>query len=270
MKEINFAVIGADQRIMAAAERLREKGMKLFFFGDEGFSLAGADAVLLPLPMSRDGVTVSNTDGRVSVASLLGEIGADTPVFAGRTVTFSDKRLIDYTKEELFAIKNAVPTAEGALAIVLSETDSTVRGMRIGITGFGKVGRATAALFHAVGAKVTVFARRKEIRAEAEGLGYRALSMKTLPKEAEGLQALINTVPETVVSEAVLSRMCRDVLILDLASLPGGVDFAYAEKIGLHTIHALALPGKYSPKTAGMVIADTVLSVLEARFFDII
>ncbi len=268
MKKMNFAVIGADQRLFAAAETLREKGMNVFLFGEDGFSLADADAVLLPLPMSRDGVTVSNTEGKLSVASLLAKIGKNTPIFAGRTAAFSDLRLVDYTEETLFAVKNAVPTAEGALAIVLGETDITVRDMRVCVTGFGKVGRATAALFHAVGAEITVFARREEIRAEAESMGYHTVS--ALSENARHFDTLINTVPERIVDRSVLSEMRRDALILDLASAPGGVDFDYAEKIGLRTIHALALPGKYSPKTAGAVIADTVLSVLKARFFDII
>ncbi len=270
MKEINFAVIGADQRLLAAVDALRKKGMGVFLFGEEAFSLAEADAVLLPLPMSQDGIAVNNTNGRVSVASLLAEIGENTPVFAGRTAPFSDKRLIDYTKETLFAVKNAVPTAEGALAIVLKETDITVRGMHVCVTGFGKVGRATASLFHAAGAKVTVFARREEIRAEAEGMGYHSQDISALAEYAKDFDTLINTVPELILDRSVLSGVRRDALILDLASAPGGVDFTYAEKIGLRTIHALALPGKYCPKTAGAVIADTVLSVLETRFFDII
>lgn len=54
-------------------------------------------------------------------------------------------------------------------------------------------------------------------------------------------------------------------LIIDLASLPGGTDFAAAEELGLHTEHALALPGRCAPQTAGALIAQTVLAILEER-----
>ena len=54
-------------------------------------------------------------------------------------------------------------------------------------------------------------------------------------------------------------------LIIDLASLPGGTDFAAAEELGLHAEHALALPGRCAPQTAGALIAQTVLTILEER-----
>ena len=48
-------------------------------------------------------------------------------------------------------------------------------------------------------------------------------------------------------------------------SLPGGTDFAAAEELGLHAEHALALPGRCAPQTAGALIAQTVLAILEER-----
>ena len=50
-----------------------------------------------------------------------------------------------------------------------------------------------------------------------------------------------------------------------MASLPGGTDFAAAEALGLHAEHALALPGRCAPQTAGALIAQTVLAILEER-----
>ena len=42
-------------------------------------------------------------------------------------------------------------------------------------------------------------------------------------------------------------------------------DFAAAEELGLHAEHALALPGRCAPQTAGALIAQTVLAILEER-----
>ena len=53
--------------------------------------------------------------------------------------------------------------------------------------------------------------------------------------------------------------------LLDLASLPGGVDFDAARSLGVKTVHALSLPGKTAPRTAGEDIADTIISILERR-----
>ena len=48
-------------------------------------------------------------------------------------------------------------------------------------------------------------------------------------------------------------------LLIDLASAPGGVDANGAQAAGVKVIWALSLPGKYAPVTAGEIIADTVL-----------
>ena len=224
-----------------------------------------ANALLLPLPLSRDGVNVSNTEG-LPVSAVLDAAGKDIPIFAGMCGGFCDPRLMDYSKEDVFALLNAVPTAEGALAITISQTDITVQGMRVAITGFGKVAQAVAALFSAVGAKITVIARKKEARDDAQTLGYEALPFTALSENA-AWDTIISTVPQTIITANILRTMSKETLIIDLASAPGSVDFTAAKENGIRAIHALALPGKYSPKTAGNIIAQTVLAILAERNF---
>ena len=263
MKKMQIVAIGADARLRAAAETLESAGMAVSFFENDGELLKGADAVLMPLPMSRDGVHVSNTS--VALTSVLDAVGEEVPIFAGRVDGITDARLVDYAKDDFFEQMNALPTAEGALAIVLAETAITVCGMRVGVLGFGRVARAVAYLFRAVGADVTVFVRREEARVSAELAGYRAVLLTSLAETVCEMDALINTVPHRIITGEIISRMEKDTLIVDLASVPGGVDFDFAREAGIRAIHALALPGKYSPKTAGAIIGETVLSLLSQR-----
>ena len=44
----------------------------------------------------------------------------------------------------------------------------------------------------------------------------------------------------------------------DVASNPGGIDKASAQKLGLKVITALGIPGKEMPKTAGRYIKETI------------
>ncbi len=60
-------------------------------------------------------------------------------------------------------------------------------------------------------------------------------------------------------------KSCPGALVIDLASLPGGTDFDAAEALGIRAEHALALPGKCAPDTAGALIAQTVLTILQER-----
>jgi len=44
-----------------------------------------------------------------------------------------------------------------------------------------------------------------------------------------------------------------------------GVDCEAAKALGLSVIHALSLPGKVAPETAGEIICDTVCNIFEER-----
>ena len=74
---------------------------------------------------------------------------------------------------------------------------------------------------------------------------------------------MVNTVPAPVLGRAELENLGKDCLVLDLASQPGGVDREAAEKLGRRVIHALALPGKVAPVTAGAAIRDAIYHMLE-------
>jgi dipicolinate synthase subunit A len=52
---------------------------------------------------------------------------------------------------------------------------------------------------------------------------------------------------------------------VDLASKPGGTDFAAAQRLGCKAIHALSLPAACAPDTAGEAVARTVLTILRER-----
>lgn len=108
-------------------------------------------------------------------------------------------------------------------------------------------------------------ARSPEQRANARCAGCRAAPLTALPTLLPGFDAVINTVPAPVLPRALLQQLPGGALIIDLASLPGGTDFAAAEELGLHAEHALALPGRCAPQTAGALIAQTVLAILEER-----
>ncbi|MBR5236239.1 MAG: hypothetical protein IKW06_02545 [Clostridia bacterium] len=41
-----------------------------------------------------------------------------------------------------------------------------------------------------------------------------------------------------------------------------GVDIDVAKNLGIKVIHALSLPGKVAPLTAGKIICDTVLNIV--------
>ncbi len=277
MDSFIVAVLGGDRRLVYAAERFAESGSRVFGYGLSGKArgvipcetqeeaLAHAAAVLLPIPMSRDGrmLFAPALAKPPRMTELFEKAPSSALFFGGMTAAFSEPRLSDYGARADFATLNAIPTAEGALLLALEHLPCMINGSTVGVVGFGKIGKAVASLFRAVGASVTVFARRDEVCTVASHLGYSSASIAELAEHVRDFRCLINTVPAPVIGDEVLSRMRKDTLILELASAPYGVDFTIAQAEGLQVILASGLPGKYAPETAGEAIFHTVSAMMK-------
>lgn len=157
---------------------------------------------------------------------------------------------------------NAVPTAEGAIEIAISETPVTIHGSKCLVLGYGKIGKILTKDLYGMGAITYAAARKYADLAMIEGHGYEPLQMSTLKGRINEFDIIFNTVPALILDDEVLSKVQKDALIIDLASKPGGVDFEAAKKYGLRVIWALSLPGKVAPITSGAIIKDTIMNII--------
>lgn len=157
---------------------------------------------------------------------------------------------------------NAVPTAEGAIEIAISETPVTVHGSRCLVLGYGRVGKTLSHSLLSLGAKAYVVARKYADLAQIENYGCHPLTMNDAKSRIAGFDIIFNTIPALVLDSDTLARTRKDTLIIDLASKPGGVDFEAAKQLGLNVIWALSLPGRVAPVTAGHIIKDTIINML--------
>lgn len=291
MKNLTFAILGGDARQFSLADLLAEKGAEVRCYGlprekmkkavlvtsDWREAIADADAVILALPASPDGVRVHIPLAAGEEIPTLKSVFSEIPrgVFlAGGRFSPAAKALaeqyghtpFDYAQSEEFQTRNALPTAEGAVAILMERMSRTVSGLPVAITGYGRIAKALAKLLHAMGAEVTVGARKPMALAEAACEGYKILRLngeKSVMSLCEGQAAVFNTVPHWLFTKEALKSVGKDTLLIDLASAPGGVDVDAANGLGICVIWALSLPGKYAPVTAGEIIAETVLCEME-------
>lgn len=279
-----FLIVGGDLRQLSAAKALCEDGAVFV----RGFDLHPvlpegvrpwtadclADVLILPLPCSLDGSTVHApfSSARIPLDTLSGCLAADAAVFGGRVcdptrAVFSAQGLsvTDYLEREELSVLNAVPTAEGALQLMLEELPTTVFGRRCLITGYGRIAKVLSRMLLALGASVTVAARKPEDLIWAEIAGCKTVTIAKLDAALPDTDLICNTVPALLFAKTQLRRCRPGVLVIDLASRPGGVDFEAAQQLGVHTIHALSLPGKVAPVTAGESIAATIRNILRER-----
>lgn len=276
------SVIGGDLRQLTLADELRKDGYDVTVFGftdkiSYEFNTTDIDAaldsevIILPVPVSFDGININTpySDSKLSVSELAKKLNPVSLVFGGCiTQPFSDalsKRGIkhrDYMLRDELAIKNAVPTAEGAIEIAISETPFTLHNSNCLVLGYGKVGKILAKSLDALGAKTYVSARKYADLALIEGHGCYPLTVNEAKLRLDEFDIIFNTVPALILGESELRHIRRDTLVIDLASKPGGVDFETAKELGIRVVWALSLPGRVAPVTAGIIIKDTITNML--------
>ena len=171
MNNIKIALLGGDVRQISTARRLCEEYTNVCMWGinrgdgETGDCIAcrsyeealdGADVIVLPLPASVDGRTVS-CPMMPELPPLLLEKLIDRKIYKEKkpillggkfSPAFKCKAkdagflAIDYYENELLQIRNALPTAEGALEIAMNESKKTIRSSRIAVVGYGRIAKA--------------------------------------------------------------------------------------------------------------------------------
>ncbi|KKO53305.1 dipicolinate synthase subunit DpsA [Paenibacillus sp. DMB20] len=171
-------------------------------------------------------------------------------------------KLVELLDRDDVAIYNSIPTAEGALMMAIQNTDFTIHGSTSMVLGMGRTGFTMARSLQGLGAKIKMGVRKSDHFARAEEMGWKPFMIKDLGAEVSDIDLLFNTIPTMIVTAQIISKMPRQAVIIDLASAPGGCDFRYAEKRGIKAMLAPGLPGIVAPKTAGIIMANTLVELI--------
>lgn len=284
-------VLGGDLRQIHLANRLSEQ-MSIFLMGMD--DLAGGEEMLardiqlisspkellappnflfLPMPvMNGESINAPLSHNEISLSQALSfaDWGGDTFVFGGKIdpplTTILTQRQIpycDYMAREELAVMNAIATAEGAIEVMLREIPVTIFGLNVMIVGSGRISKTLRTRLVSLGAHVTVSGRNPADLAWIEIDGCTPIFSHQLADKISAYDVIVNTVPAKILDQQVLSQMNPEALLLDLASKPGGVDFAVANTLGIRTIWALSLPGKTAPISSGEIIYQVICHIIE-------
>lgn len=295
MKELQrLSIIGGDTRQVITAKALAARGYTVLCWGlgkcqekigtallTDSWEEAISDtqAVILPLPASADGVRIHcplhDQDTFLRITALLDTMPPTSWLLGGRfsevTRNLAEQKGIswlDYYESEILQLKNALPTAEGAISLAMQALPITLDGCSAAIFGYGRIGALLAEKLVALGVNVRVYARREESLAAAElrhcktgrilyRNGYDLLT--PFPSDC---RVLFNTVPHRLLEKDALASLSPDCVLIELASAPGGYDPVAAKELGLCSILGSALPGKHTPESAGLILADTLDGIL--------
>lgn len=279
-------VLGGDMRLVTLANCFNQDGYDVMVFGfsediefDGGIRRADnlsdavdkRDIVIMGLPVTNDDITVRTPlcDEKIYFYDVLKAMKKEQMLIGGK-ITPKVKNLcriynipvIDYFDREELTVLNAVPTAEGAIEIAMGMMPVTIHGSRCLVLGFGRIGKILAKDLHGLGAETYVEARRFDDLSWIKAYGYHGIYLPELKERLPMFDVIYNTIPHQVLTEDMMKYIRRDCPIIDLASLPGGIDDAKAAQHGLKVVHALSLPGKAAPKTSGEIICSTIQNIL--------
>ncbi len=287
-----IAFIGGDMRSAAAAMKLAERAWDVFawsvperkdaygvcFSDDMLKAVSGASALVLPVPTSLDGVTLNYKSKddvkKIELKEIADNVTKDTLIIGARLPAEFSKycrsrgiAVYDYFESESFQIKNAYTTAEAALNIAMNNLSKNIRGAHFAVAGYGRIARQLTRLLIALGANVTVAARKESdlTLATLEGCDTLRLNRDPITRLCVGYDVIFNTVPHCIFDESFLHRLNPKTVFIELASAPGGIDVTLAKKLKSNVLWAASLPGKYAPESAGELIADCVADIIEGE-----
>ena len=275
-------VLGGDLRQVHLARLLAEDGWSVSTWGlDLGggadsvplHKALGSEVVILPLPVSKGGkLYLPLTDSVLETEELWPRLHADQLLLGGMTGPLSRKlylghglTLLDYYQREEVQILNAVPTAEGAIQRAMEITETTMRSAKCLVIGYGRIGKVLAHRLQAMGAEVTVAARKYSDLAWIDAFGFSGLLTGDLAGHLGSFTLIFNTVPSLVLDAPLLAEISPECALLELASAPGGIDRTAAEKLARRVIDAPGLPGIVAPRTAAAAIRQGIYHILEER-----
>ncbi len=275
-------MLGGDQREIEMVKCLARQGGEIYTVGHRPYP--GHDNILQveslgPFPEAIPKVDViiapmSHTDSTGKVRAVpeegvtirlddvfLQRFPPGTPLFIGKALPIVKEaakrrgiRLFETAEDDEIAILNSIPTAEGAIQIAMEELPITLHGSRSLVLGLGRCGLTLVRVLQGLGAEVIAAARNRAQLARAAEMGAEAVPLEELGEAALAVDVVFNTIPALVLTRELLEKMPKEVLIIDIASSPGGVDFEAAADLGLKGILAPGLPGKAAPVTAGRIL----------------
>ena len=225
--------------------------------------------IISSIPLSKDKkhITAPYSDKKIEINEILKDIKNKFFISGNIDETIyeiareKNIKVIDILKREELAILNAISTAEGAIKIAIEETKKTLHGSNILITGFGRIGKILAKMLDGIGANIYCEARKESDLAWIKAYGYKQIHINHLNDNLNKFDIIMNTIPNIIFDEERLKKIKKDCLIIDLASVPGGIDKKSAIENEIKTIWALALPGKVAPITSAEYIKETIYNI---------
>lgn len=283
MPSKTITLIGGDLRQEYLAEDLLKKGFSVCLYGCSQTYLQENDClscktlsesmqfshvIIGPIPFSRNQITIHQRQLQTEIT--IEEFNQNlTPyhvVFGGcfpqaLKAGIGDAKAfgVDLMEEESVCIKNAVATAEGMIAEAIKNSTINLCHSTCLVLGYGRCGKTLADRLLGMHARISVLEKKRDLCALAESFGFYNLIAANLEEEIGKYDFIFNTIPELILNRDLIEQTKSEVCILDIASKPGGTDFAACRELKRNARLCPSLPGVYAPKSSAHILSEAIL-----------
>ena len=228
------------------------------------------DVLVGSIPFSKDN-KISFNDKSINIDEFIEKLKTYNikTLFAGaiekniiKKLNDNNIKTFDFFEDNYIAILNAIPTAEGAIQTAMENSFKTLFNSSSLVLGYGRCGKILSNMLKGIGANVDVSYRKEEDLSYIKSYGLSPINLYKIKDYVKKYDFIFNTIPYEILSKEILTNVNKDVVIIDLASAPGGVDYSYARELNIKAIYCPSLPGRVAPYTAANILKDKILSTL--------
>ena len=282
MAKPSIAILGGDLRQCHSAEYLHSCGWDVTCFHTPDFpyhsgitvenglrqALAQANTMLLPTPLTKDGVHLFQADGQAPPCRLEEIWESVTPKQAVAAHSLAKEqaallerkgcRVFQFGQMPVFARENASLTAEGLLSELIRYTPFSLSSARALLLGYGCCGSAIGTLLHPICRSIYVLEQDLEKQSLAEKKGICPIQKEDFSTVLPHCSLVINTIPAAVLEQEWIQELPGSCHIFDIASSPYGFPEHLTEDFLLPYFRLPGLPGRFSPESSGQAIGKMI------------
>lgn len=272
---MKILIIGGDDRFVSLKDILIENNFKVYdaFLnsGDENLkNLNKYDIIFLPIPFERNSkLNAPHYNNEVPSSYILDKLkhfeGKIIGGFDQKNENFLRNQNLNFQnilKDEKFTLINAIITAEGSIEKLIHESYKSLFESKVCILGYGRVSKALARRLQPLCKDLVVYNNPSINLVYTQIDNIKSNPLNNFKQDACKYDIIINTIPHLIVDSEILDTLNKNTFILDLASLPGGINFSYAEKLKLKVDHFLGVPSKVSKYSSANAILNFLLENL--------
>lgn len=269
-------IIGGDERQIRLKNCLVSHGIQTELLNgkNNSQSISSYNYVVLPIPVSKDGVNIysSDKDFSMTVNEVMEKLTKAQIVFGGSMnqefktkLKEKDIEYYDILEDENFIISNAHLTAQGCLRLLLENTGEYIPGSKALIIGFGKVASALSMSLKAMGLDVYIAARSENQLQSAKCLGYKTVKLSNIGSCVYYFDYIFGTVPSNVLTKETINLFRDDCVYFELASAPFTAKKDDFIKLNKKYVFGGSLPGRYLPSASGRLLCDYIMQFISRQ-----